>query len=286
MAYYRRRKGKLWLVLLVLALILVSIPLGPARILKGALSVVVAPALKAAAFVKAQVRSVTSSLATRDALLSENKILKEKVDRLNSALNKLKETSAENQRLAGLLEFKKKGDYDVIPARVIGRDPANWYESVFIDKGTASGAGVDMPVVTAEGLVGKIVEASLNSSKVLLIIDKNSRVGAMVQSSRDYGIIEGASSGVCRLNYLSRNAIVNISDDVVSSGLGAVYPKGLMIGKIVKVGIDDFSLNKYAEVEPVCDFSKLEEVLILRVQTGGVVMQPPAEGKPKTAANQ
>lgn len=282
MAYYRRKKGKLWLVLLVLALILVSIPLGPTRILKASFSVIVAPVLTAAGYVQSQIRSIKGSLATRETLLAENNLLKEKVDRLNSALNKLKETSAENQRLASLLEFKKQGDYDVIPARVVGRDPANWYESVFIDKGTASGAGVDMPVVTSEGLVGKIVEASLNVSKVLLIIDRNSRVGAMVQSSRDYGVLEGAANGVCRLNYLSRNAVVNISDDVVTSGLGAVYPKGLMIGKIVKVGIDDFSLNKYAELEPACDFSKVEEVLILKIRFDPITGPAAADNDQKT----
>jgi rod shape-determining protein MreC len=267
----------MWLVLLVGAVVLVSLPLGPSRILKSSLNLVVAPALRTIGYAKGQIGALKESLATRKDLLAENSMLREKVDRLSSAVNVLKEAAAENQRLNNLLDFKRQGNYDVIPAGVIGRDPSNWYESIVINKGAASGAAVDMPVVTAQGLVGKIVEVSPHSSKVLLIIDKNSRVGAMVQSSRDYGVLEGTSSGVCKLNYLSRNAVVNISDDVVSSGLGAVYPKGLMVGKIVKVGIDDFSLNKYAEVEPICDFSKLEEVLVLKIKSDLVFDFEPAE---------
>ncbi|HRZ87190.1 MAG TPA: rod shape-determining protein MreC [bacterium] len=262
--YYRRKKSWVWLFLIALLLVVLSLPHETSRLFKSAATVIFDPFLKSAGAVSGAFNAFTGTFVTRGELLRENRFLQQKVDALNGELNKLRETASENKRLSELLEFKKRESYNAVPAQVIGRDPSNWYEAIFIDKGSVHGIAPDMPVVSAQGLVGKIVEVSRSVSKVLLVLDKNSRVGAMVQSSRDYGIIEGTSSGVCRMNYLSRSAIISINDLIVSSGLGGVYPKGLVIGKVVKVAIDEFDLNKYADIEPGCDFSKLEEVLILK----------------------
>lgn len=265
-----------------IAVILLSISLKTSRSMRSALNYALSPLVKGVGAIYMKARSFKGSFADRKNLMRENKDLKVKLDSANNELNGLREKALENERLVKLLDFKRKEEYDVIPARVIGREPSSWFESVFIDRGTAHGVTADMPVVTSQGLAGKIVEASGGVSKVLLIMDKNSKVGAMVQNSRDYGILEGTSSSICRLNYLSRNAVAGVNDQVISSGLGAVYPKGLVIGKVIKSGADTYGLYKYAEVVPACDFSKLEEVLVLRPRQKPV--QAPPEKKVKKKA--
>ncbi len=174
-----------------------------------------------------------------------------------------REVLATNLRLQQLLQFKNTTDQPVIAAQVIGMDPTGWFQSVIIDKGKNAGIKLNMPVVNAEGVVGRLVAVSHNYSKVLLIIDQNSAVDCIIQRSRDNGIVKGLSSKVCTLDYVLKSSDVRVGDIVVTSGLGGIFPKGIPVGEVIDVKDPAGELFKDVKIRPVVDFSKLEELLVI-----------------------
>jgi rod shape-determining protein MreC len=122
----------------------------------------------------------------------------------------------------------------------------------------------DMAVVTSDGVVGRVIEVSLHTAKVLLITDPNSAMDVIVQRSRTQGIMEGKVEEVCVLKYVQKNEDVQVGDKVITSGLGGIFPKGLMTGTVTRVERKRPGIFQYIEVTPSVDFSRLEEVLILK----------------------
>ena len=122
---------------------------------------------------------------------------------------------------------------------------------------------MNMPVVNASGVVGRLVSVSPNYAKALLIIDQNSAVDCIIQGSRGKGIVKGISSKICKLDYVVKTTDVNVDDIVVTSGLGRVFPKGLPVGKVMEVVDSPEELFKDIKVSPMVDFSKLEELLVI-----------------------
>ena len=174
-------------------------------------------------------------------------------DRLKTALriavekNKDKvEVDLANQRLRQLLNFKKSVSSEVLACEVISKDPSAIIRTVIIDKGKSNGLKSGMPVVVSEGIVGRIIEVSNHYSKVLLMIDANSSVDALVQRTRARGIVKGAVYGTCRLDYVLWRDDVQLDDVVISSGLDGIYPKGLRLGKVS--GIVKHSSGIFQEV--------------------------------------
>ncbi|MDP8217570.1 MAG: rod shape-determining protein MreC [Candidatus Theseobacter exili] len=175
----------------------------------------------------------------------------------------LKEAQKENARLHRLLSFDETKVEFSTPARIVGRDSGRWYHTVLIDKGFSNGVREGMCVVSGADLVGKVIQIGNKVSKVLLIIDHHSRVGAIVQRSRENGVLEGRSQLLCRLNYLSRNADIKEGDLIISSGLTQGFPKGLAIGNVMNVHKEKYGLYSYADIKPAVDFGKIEEVLVI-----------------------
>lgn len=193
----------------------------------------------------------------------ENMRMKREIESLQMENARYQELLATNQRLQKLLQFKNITDQPVLAAQVIGRDPTGWFQSVMIDKGKNDGLKVNMPVVNAEGVVGKLVSVSFNYAKVLLLIDQNSAVDCIIQSSRDNGMVKGLSSKVCILDYMLKTSDVQVGDMVVTSGLGRVFPKGIPVGEVVEVEDPPGELFKDVKISPSVDFSKLEELLVI-----------------------
>lgn len=197
-------------------------------------------------------------------LSKENKLLKEKLNFTTSQLVQLREALQENDRLNELFSFRKKLQYIVVPVKVIGKDSSNWTNTLIFDKGQKDGIAVDIPVISSAGLVGKIVEAGAKSSRAVLITDPNCRVSVIVQRSREEGILYGMGRNLCKLRYLPVGADVKQNDFVISSGFGGVYPKGIIVGAVIKTGIEDDGLSGYAIVKPACELEKIEEALCLK----------------------
>ena len=138
-----------------------------------------------------------------------------------------KELEISNERLRGYLGLKDQTPFHLIAAEVIAKDPSPWYQTVTINRGESSGVVEDCPVIISQGIVGHVLTSSPESAKVLLIIDRNSSVDALVQRTRARGIVEGLNNNICKFNYVLRQLDIEVGDTIVSSGYDGIYPKGL-----------------------------------------------------------
>ena len=185
-------------------------------------------------------------------------------DGLRRRLVSMEELTQENNRLEQLLSFKRKALFTSVAANVIVRDPSNWSSSVMIDKGSGDGIAVGMPVVNALGVVGKVAEVSRGQSKVVLLADPSFSVAALVQRSRDVGLVSGSLRGICRMRYLADTADVKVGDVVVTSKFSSSFPEGLILGQVLEVSPGDEFPQPECLVKPAVNFSQLEEVLVVK----------------------
>jgi rod shape-determining protein MreC len=205
----------------------------------------------------------------------ENEDLKKSLNDAIEKNNQWNELKLANNRLRDLLSFQKSLTNRVVAAEVIGKDPSVWFKTVIIDKGKADGLQKGLPVVLPQGIAGQVIEVSDRYSKVMLIIDRNSAVDALVQRSRARGIIKGASADQCRFEFVLRKNDVQVGDTVVASGFDRVYPKGLRIGHVSDLSERSSDIFYEITVTPFVDFEKLEEVLvILRPETKASASEP------------
>ena len=203
------------------------------------------------------------------ALRAENDALKQANVALDKRLRDVQGLELENAELREMLNLQKtEPQLDLIAAAVIAKDPSNWYGTFTINRGTDHGLKEGQAILTAEkALVGKISRVGSDWAEVVTVLDPECAVGALIERSKDVGVLEGDSSlrfqGRCRLGYLSRDVDIQNGDYIETSGMGGVYPKGLLIGKILEIKEDNTNMSKYAIVEPVVNFSKLNQVFVL-----------------------
>ena len=230
---------------------------------------VLAPFEMAFSWCGQQIRSVTANLWEIATVHEQNKMLKNEIDQLRRENTTAEEYAAENARLRELLAYKQAAhQFDLLAARVIGRDAALWTSTIVIDRGARDGVRENMPVVTGKGLVGHVTEVGPISSKVQLLLDVRSSVGTLIQrsESRVTGIVTGTMDNpyMPQMINIPRNADVEDGDAVVTSGFGGVYPKGIMVGRVASQRSDDSGLLKIAVIETAVDFQRLDDVAIIR----------------------
>jgi rod shape-determining protein MreC len=197
-------------------------------------------------------------------LLAQNADLQSQVARLEAEVVTLRDQSAEVDVLRALLgTARQQPENQYLVAHVIGRDTSPFLHYLILDQGSDSGIRRGMPVVSQNGLVGRISEVSSNASKVQLIIDPDSSINARVQESRAEGILVGQSSGGLEMTYISQDASIKAGDIVVSSGLGGTFPPEILIGRVVSVHRRDYEFYQTAVIEPRNDFSRLELLLVI-----------------------
>lgn len=167
------------------------------------------------------------------------------------------------RRLQSLLDYKAIQPEPFLAARVVGLDPTGWFKTAVINRGSRDRVAEGMTVIVPEGIVGRVIVTSTGYSKVLLMVDGSSAIDGLVQRTRDRGIVEGTTNERCRFKYAVRKADVRIGDNIVSSGLDGVYPKGLRIGTVSSVVKNGSGLFQEIEVRPSADLSRLEEVLVM-----------------------
>lgn len=207
----------------------------------------------------------------------ENSELKTQVAELESQLTDKSELEKENERLKELLDFKEENTtYETIGADVIGKTPGVWFDTFTISAGRADGVEVDMPVITADGLVGKVTSVAQSYSQVTCIIDASSGVSVVVERTRDNGVAKGDGANleldedILSIEYLPIDSNLMPGDKVLTSGLDGIYPKGLYVGEIVEVSRDTVSSEdgenteqKIAALKTGVDFKRLEEVMVV-----------------------
>lgn len=199
----------------------------------------------------------------------ENDQLKKKVYQLENNLRKFETYEQENSDLRKKLEFKQNySQFEMVGAEIIAKDASNWTDYFLIDKGTKDGMKTNMVVLTEKGLVGVIVETAYNHAKVRTILCEENNVAAEAKKSRDFGIIKGdrviAENSFTKMNYIDPQAKLIVGDDVMTSGLGGIYPRGIFIGKIQQVKKESYETTKYAIIKSNIDFRNLDKVLIIK----------------------
>ncbi|HLB02478.1 MAG TPA: rod shape-determining protein MreC [Nitrospiria bacterium] len=193
----------------------------------------------------------------------ENQRFVEQLHQLQAENLRLQELALENSRLQQLLDLKNTSPIKLTAARVVGRDPTNWHKTVMINKGEQDGLGVDMGVITPAGVVGRVIRTTPEASQVLLLTDQNSSIAALVQRTRDEGLVEGTEGGLARMKYLPILSEVGAGDMILTSGLTGIFPKGMMIGQVLEVQKKENALFQVVRIKPTVDFAKIEEVLVI-----------------------
>ena len=249
-----------------------------------AVSLVLSPFQQATAWVANEIHYATSAVWEVATLYEQNKMLRNEVEQLRGINLQANEALAENERLRKMIGYQQAArQFDLVAARVIGRESDTWSRMIVIDRGTMNGIANDMPVVTPQGLVGRVVEAGLNSSKVQLILDPRSSVGTIVQraESRVTGIVQGDMDNptMPQMVNIPKNADVVEGDVIVTSGFGGVYPKGIIVGLVSSLKNDDGGLLKIGVLEAAVDFQKLEDVMVITAsrEAPPEPIKPPAQ---------
>jgi rod shape-determining protein MreC len=203
-------------------------------------------------------------------LEDENRRLRKQNAALSDQLNRYREGYIEGIRLRKLLNLTEDLPNRTVAARVVDRSRTSLFKMILINKGTADGLRVGLPVLSEQGAVGRIIETAWHASQVLLLIDESSNIDALIQRSRAQGILQGAGAAGCNLKYISRVEAVQAGDVVLSSGLAGVFPKGLLLGVVTGASRSGEGLFQKIDVAPAVDFGKVEEViaLILDAETG------------------
>ncbi|HJQ34379.1 MAG TPA: rod shape-determining protein MreC [Pyrinomonadaceae bacterium] len=198
---------------------------------------------------------------------AENEGLRQRLAEAENELREGRQARDENERLKKLLDFTKDVQYQAIPARVIARDPSVWFNSVIINRGSANGVDLDMPVVTPEGIVGRVVGVGPVSAQVMLITDERSAAGAVVGQlgqSNAVGSVRGfGKNGLLEMRYVSGLETVNVGDYVVTTGQDRIYPPGLNVGTVVEIVPGSATTPHNIRVKPGARLNSLQEVAVL-----------------------
>ncbi|OGP52511.1 MAG: rod shape-determining protein MreC [Deltaproteobacteria bacterium RBG_13_52_11] len=269
----RRRRGTLVIVSLVLCtVVLISLQIS-GRYKGDALHNLglrlLSPGQRAFHWTVDSVRTVFQNYVFLVHLKEENYRLQEEVRRLKRENDDLKESAQALERLRRLLLLKERVPITMISAEVVAYSPSASFRTIVINKGERDGVKKGVPVVTWEGVVGRVMRISPSSSVVLLVIDRNSSVDCLVQRTRTRGIVEGEGGDRCYLRYVPRTEDIQVGDHIITSGLEGIFPKGLSMGEVVRVEKKEYGLFQEVEVTPSAHFSRLEEVMVILSPAGG-----------------
>ena len=199
---------------------------------------------------------------------AENVVLRAENERLRVQSLQSADTREENARLRQLLALRDRLPLSTLAGEVIGREGGGWVRTLTVNRGRGDGIGQQTPVIVPEGLVGRVVQVRARAAVVQLLNDPTSTVGAVVQRTRTAGLVEGDPGGTVRFKFMARDgAGVAPGDFVVTSGLGALFPKGLPVGRVIAIEDKGSALFHFAVLAPAVDFSRVEEVLLLTGQT-------------------
>ena len=209
----------------------------------------------------------------------ENLRLQEEMAALREEGRRLAEAGPENSRLRRLLDLPAGREFDLVAAQVIAKDTTNWFKTIMINKGSEAGVQRSLPVIATEGLVGRVVEVMPWTAKVQLLTDPVSSVGALLQEQRGTGLVTGDLGQTATVKYLPLMAEVRVGDVVLTSGMGGVFPKGILIGTVTATHRKSGALFQEAAIQPSVDFGRLEEVLVITRERGAG--SPGAPGAPR-----
>ena len=209
------------------------------------------------------VRNVWNSYVNLIDVGMENERLQARVSELEEINLQYQEAlvaSGHLQRIAAM-----RGDFEVpmLPAQVVGLDISLWFRSVVVDRGSNDGVNAGNPIITNNGVAGLVTAVSSHAAKVMLLLDRQSAVDGVVQRSRTRGVVHGNGAGKLEFEFVAREGDIRPGDVVITSGLDAVYPKGLRIGSVAEIRERGSDLIQVAILTPAVDFERLEQVFVM-----------------------
>jgi rod shape-determining protein MreC len=273
---FRQRSGYLFLALIVGHVILISAQVNSRSgvpVLEAVTFGAFAEAQRGTSSVVDSLRHVWANYVGLRSVRAENEALKRE---LGDALVKMQEQAAlvgRAEGLAKLLELKERMPLQTVAAEIIASGATSDFRTLTINKGSLQGIQNDMAVVAPLGVVGRVVTSSPRAAKVQLLIDRNAAAGAMIERSRAQGVAVGVGDDTIRLDYVSETSDVVVGDQVVTSGIDGIFPKGFIIGRVSDVQRSGGAFRRIT-VQPAVEFGRLEDVLI--VVTVPQPEQPPA----------
>lgn len=194
---------------------------------------------------------------------AENEALRAQVSALREENLQYREALVASERLQRIAEMRDEFETPMLPMEVVGQDVSPWFRSVLLDRGHAHGVRAGMPVITDAGVVGLVTATSENAGRTMLLLDRQSAVDGIVQRSRARGIVRGRGTNRLEFEFVVSGADVSVGDEVISSGLDGVYPKGLRIGEVVDIVSSPYGLTQKAILKPAVEFGRLEQVFVV-----------------------
>jgi rod shape-determining protein MreC len=214
------------------------------------------------------VTGIRENYLTVSGFKSENEWLRRRIQSLEVERQRLLEAEATNVKLRKMLDFRSQLPSKPVTASIIANSASSWFQGCVLDKGSADGVLKDMAVVTSLGVVGKVVSVTPRSAKVILLTDANSGTDVLIQRTRSRGIVSGSLESGLILKYMKRSEDIQPGDRLITSGLDGVFPKGLMVGTVIKVNKQHLGLFQFVEVLPAVQSSRAEEVFVVGAADG------------------
>lgn len=266
-------KSRFFVISLAVALLVSIVPgvlcaMGQGSYIRSAIITVASPFRWALTKAGEGISGFSLYFRTLDELREENAALRAELEGYKSLVYDAELIGEENDFLSDYLGIKEEHvDFLFENATVVGREATNYRTVITLSKGTLHGIEVNMPVITEKGLIGHITEVGSTWSKAEIITESSSAVGAYIERSGTLGVVEGTyelrTEGLCRMVYIEADSDIRVGDKVISSGIGEVYPRGLLIGKVTEVSVDERTRTLVATVEPAADLELISKVMII-----------------------
>ncbi len=267
-----RQRAPIWLgVLLLTNLVIMAVDARDSasrqRLLRVWVQALVSPAQNLTAGATGASANLVRQIINFHSTANENERLKKDLATAELDLRNARQAVADNERLKGLLNLKEQTGYDPVPARVIARDSSIWFNTITINRGSSSGIALNMPVVTAGGIVGRVIALSPWTAQVMMITDEKAAAGAIVGQlggSGALGSVRGlGDSGLIEMRYVSGLERVDVGDYILTTGQDGIYPPGLSVGEVVQVKRGTATQPHQILVKPGAKLDQLEEVAVL-----------------------
>lgn len=258
--------GIITVIVLILLIFFSNVEVNKLSYLESAASSIINPIQRVFVDLKNKIQGNSVYFSEMETIIQENEELKKKNSELETILREFEMLKAENTTLQEYMNLTDKySSYQTIPAYVINRDVSNYSSTLVLNVGTKDGIRENMTVIADKGLVGHVISVSENTCKVQVIIDSASTVSCSISTTNESIICKGTleNNQILRASYIPTGAELIQGDSVYTSGIGGIYPKGIIIGNIKEIVTTSNITDRYAVVEPAVDFSKIDTVLII-----------------------
>lgn len=270
-----KRKKEIIGIIVVAAILVVIVAFSNIKVnnlsfAEGTFNIFVMPMQNGLTYLKNKIAGNKDFFTDVGNLKEENKKLKEENEKLQESLRELEIIKSENETLKEYVNLKDKfADFSTIPGYVINKDISNYSNTIIINVGSKDGIEVNMPVISENGLVGHVISTTTYTSKVQTIVDSASSISCKLTSSGDTIIAKGTldKESSLKATYIPTEATVMQGDTLETSGIGGIYPKGILIGTINKVVNTKNITDRYALIETAVNFSKLDSILVITNKT-------------------